>query len=295
MTRRPAAFLLVLMAGIFLAAGGAASGLSDLVFSGADAHYRGDLPAAAAAFEAALRLDPDNSFARNQLGLVYAKQQKPDRAMAQFQQVAAAEPDNTFARLWIGILDLQSGALDRAYAAFTGVLAVDPNNADACYFIGTILYVRRDIADAIRYLKRARDADSREPETHYRLARAFDNLDMTENARLEYLRTLALKPTHTGALNDLGWLQYNRGRKEEAVSLWEKTLRINPRDRDAVLNLARVYNEQAYAAESAGDEAAAVALWKKVLAVHPADKSAKYHLARHRKGGKGLQSASPPD
>jgi tetratricopeptide (TPR) repeat protein len=292
---RFAAMVLILVLGMGTAADGRGADLSELVISAADAHYRGDLKTAAADFEAALRLSPDDAFARNQLGLVYAKQQRWDRAMAQFQQVAQMERDNTFARLWIGILHLQDGDLARARDAFEAVLAIDPNNADACYFIGTIHYIGRDPVEAIRFLKRARDADSREPETHYRLARAFDNVDMIDNARLEYLRTLVLKPTHTGALNDLGWLQYNRGMTEEAVALWRRTLRINPKDRDAVLNLARVYNEQAFSAVRDGDEAGAVALWERTLAVHPSDKAARYYLSQYSKNGKGLQSVHGPE
>ena len=292
---RCAGILLAAMALLWAPGGGFAADLSDLVFSGADAHYRGDLPAAAQAFEAAIRHAPQNGFARNQLGLVYAKQHRFEDAMEQFRKVAAMEADNTFARLWIGILQLQAGNLDTAQKAFTDVLRIDADHAEACYFMGTIHYVRRNSGEAIRYLKKARDADSQEPETHYRLARAFDNVDMVENARLEYLRTLALKPTHTGALNDLGWLQYNRGKMEEAVSLWKKTLRINPRDRDAVLNLSRVYNERAFLAVVTGDTAAARSLWEKVLSVHPKDRAARYYLRKFTRNGKGLQSAPVPE
>ena len=170
--RRAAAVILALAALLVLIrTEGFGVDFNDLLFSGADAHYRGDLSTAAAAFEAALRMEPGNSFARNQLGLVYAKQHEFNRAMDQFQQVAAMESDNTFARLWIGILYLQEGDLDRAFGSFTELLAIDEKNADACYFVGTIYYVRRNLPEAIRYLKRARDADSQEPETHYRLAR----------------------------------------------------------------------------------------------------------------------------
>jgi tetratricopeptide (TPR) repeat protein len=292
---RTAGIWLVVTVLLWAPGGGFAADFSDLVFSGADAHYRGDLPGAAQSFEAAIRRTPENGFARNQLGLVYAKQHRFEDAMEQFCKVAAMEADNTFARLWIGILQLQAGNLDRAQRAFTDILRIDPNHAEACYFMGTIHYVRRNSVEAIRFLKMARDADSREPETHYRLARAFDNVDMEENARLEYLRTLALKPTHTKALNDLGWLRYNRGQMEEAVLLWKKTLGINPRDRDAVLNLARVYNEQAFQALVTGDTAAATSLWKKVLSVHPKDSAARHYLRQFAHNGKGLQSAPVPE
>ena len=47
-----------------------------LIFQGSDFHYRGDIEKAIERFEKALLLDPDNEFAHNQLGLLYAKKGK---------------------------------------------------------------------------------------------------------------------------------------------------------------------------------------------------------------------------
>ncbi|MBW1744975.1 MAG: tetratricopeptide repeat protein [Deltaproteobacteria bacterium] len=64
----------------------------------------------------------------------------------------------------------------------------------------------------------------READTHFRLAKAFHNVDMVANAMLEYKRTLEIKPAYTKAINEIGWIYYNKGVKENAIAQWKKTL-----------------------------------------------------------------------
>jgi tetratricopeptide (TPR) repeat protein len=75
---------------------------------------------------------------------------------------------------------------------------------------------------------------------------------MTSNAHLEYQRTLALKPSHTKAINGIGWIYYNSGDRDAAISEWKKTLKVNPKDRDAIFNLAKAYNDLAWEAKERG-------------------------------------------
>ena len=56
----------------------AAADVNTLIFQGSDFHYRGDIDKAIQRFEKALQLDPDNEFAHNQLGLLYAKKGNSD-------------------------------------------------------------------------------------------------------------------------------------------------------------------------------------------------------------------------
>jgi len=133
----------------------------------------------------------------------------------------------------------------------------------------------------MEYLKKARDADSDEPDTHYRLAQAFHNLDMTQNALLEYERTLALKSSHTKAINGIGWIYYNRGDQDAAITEWKKTLKVNPKDRDAIFNLAKAYNDSAWKATERGEHRKAVSYWKKTVGVDPKNKAALSYLKKY--------------
>jgi len=254
--------------------------INDLIFQGADSHYRGDLYNAILKFEEVVRKDPKNEYAYNQLGILYAKQDRFDQAFQVFSIVERIDRQNTFALLWLGILHLRKGEMEPAFTKFKEIIGIDPHHADAYYFIGTIYNFMHNPVMAIEYLKKARDADAEEAETHFRLAKAFHNLDMIANAMLEYRRAMEIKPTYTKAINELGWIYCNQGDLEKACQHWKMTLKINSRDRDAVFNLAKAYNDFAWRAFVSGRKQEAIGYWKRTLSVNPSNKAAKYYLKK---------------
>lgn len=257
--------------------------VNDLIFQGADFHYKGKLDEAIGKFQAAVRIDPGNEYAHNQLGILYAKKERFGDAFQEFSRVVQIDRRNTFALLWLGILYLRQNDLNKAFEKFQEIVKIDPNNADTYYYLGAIYNFRHNQAKAIEYLKKARDADSGEADTHYRLGKAFHNVDMIYNALLEYDRALVLKPSYTAAINEIGWIYYNNGNYEEAIGEWKKTLRINPRDGDAIFNLAKAYNDLAWKSLSAGNSREAVRYWQKTLGVNPGNKAAEYNLKKYGK------------
>ncbi|NCC24867.1 MAG: tetratricopeptide repeat protein [Deltaproteobacteria bacterium] len=260
--------------------GATAQDVNDLLFSGSDLHYQGKLTEAARDFSKAVSMDPKNEFARNQLGLILAKEEKFEQAFEQFSAVAKMSPDNTFARTWLGVLYLRQNAVDKAFQEFREILRLDPNNANAYYFIGVIYAVEHNFKQAVEYLRKAQKVGSDDPETHIRLAQAFAGLGMSYNAQLEYERALDLAPKSTKALNGLGWIFFNRGEAGKAIEIWQEALKISPKDPDARFNLAKVFNDQAYAAWQAKDMAKAKQLWQKTLQNEPDNKAAKYYLQK---------------
>ena len=260
----------------------AGSDVSGLIFQGADLHHRGKLDKAILKFESAVRLDPKNEYAHNQLGVLYAKKNKFDRAFREFVIVEKIDKRNTFAALWQGIIYLRQEKVDKAFKKFNEIIEIDPDNADAYYFTGAIYNFRHNPSMAVKYLKKARDADSMEAETHFRLAKAFHNMDMTANAMLEYERALEIKPEYTQAINEKGWLCYNQGNIKSAIRYWKKVLKINNRDRDAVFNLAKVYNELAWKYLMSNRLKEAVDYWEKTVSINPGNKAAKYYLNKYK-------------
>jgi hypothetical protein len=45
-----------------------------------------------------------------------------------------------------------------------------------------------------------------------------------KSIEIEYKRTLDIKPKYTKAMNEIGWIYYNKGDKENAIAQWVKTL-----------------------------------------------------------------------
>ncbi len=255
-----------------------AASVDDLIFMGADHQYHGRLDKAARAFAAALRAEPGNEFALSQLALVQARQERFDEAEDLFGKVVRDWPDNTFARLWLGVLRLRDNDARAAFGRFSEVLALDPDNAGAYYFLGVMYAVEHKPAKAVEHLRKAQAMTRGDPDLHHRLATAFLGLDMPANVELELTRVLELDPRNLRALNDLGWLYYNSGRRALALESWRQALVVGPSDAEARSNMAKVFNEEAWAMHRAGDEQGARRLWRQVLEVDAGNKAAAHHL-----------------
>ncbi len=180
---------LLLLTGVAFAQGG-----ENLVFEAAREHFKGNLPKALELFQEVAVRDPQNTYAQNQLGVIYAKQEQAQEALKAFERVKAQDPLNIFARNWIGILRLKLGQMDRAFSEFEEILSVDSENANAHYYLGAIYNIRRNRRAAIVELKKARDANSQEPDTHFRLAQAFHNADRCKTPSWNILVPLSSTP-----------------------------------------------------------------------------------------------------
>ncbi len=135
---------------------------------------------------------------------------------------------------------LKDNKIKEATSQFEEVLKLDPYNANAYYFLGVVYAVEHNLKQSILYLRKAQEVGSDDPETHYRLALAFLGLDMVYNAELELKKALELNPKYVKALNELGWVYYNRGEVDRAIKTWDKSLKINAKNNEARYNLAKV-------------------------------------------------------
>jgi TolB-like protein/predicted Zn-dependent protease len=126
-------------------------------------------------------------------------------------------------------------------------LALDPGFAQAraklahVYVIKalTLGYPRREWADSgIALARRAIDDDPSLPLGHYALATAHGTLGQLTDAVEEFEKVLELQPSAGPVLAWLSWIQYQRGRPDEAVDLVRRAFRIDPREWALPFNMA---------------------------------------------------------
>lgn len=250
----------------------------DLVLVGSDALYRGDVVAAQRAFESALRQDPDNDFARNQLALCLARQEEFDKAEELFAQVAGRSPDNVFSRLWMGIIALNDDDPSGAVGWFQDVLERAPDHPGALYLLGVEAASRRDLAGAVEYFNKAGRSGKDDADLQFRLAESYRGLGMRANARLSYVRAVEADPRHIGALVGLGWLAYDEGRRQEAFRAWGRALEVAPGQGEARASLGAVLVREGLELRTEGRVDEARATFAKALEFDPGNKAALYYL-----------------
>ena len=260
-----------------------AEGGMDALLQGMLHLQRGELKEARNLLTQAIEADSADAFAHLQLGIAQARLGDFSGARASFGHSYRLSAEDPWSSLWLGICALRDRDLDEAESWCRKTLQTDPFNADARYLLGTISHLRGDWEGAVRELTRARDAHSTDPETHFRLALTYHSLGMMASAELEYRRALALDSRHIRAMSQLGWLEYNSGRRTDAITRWKRALTIAPGYTDASLSLSQVYDEIGREQLAAGDIGGALTNWKESLRYNPTNRAAKHYIQRYGK------------
>ncbi len=123
----------------------------------AQAHLsHGNLPAAIAAYEAAVREEGGNGELLNNLAMAYKAAGDRAKAEAALRRAIAAAPGLSYPHKNLGMLLVVRGEPDSALAELTQAQALDPGDAEAAAAIGALLAERGDRAAAAAAFARAR-------------------------------------------------------------------------------------------------------------------------------------------
>lgn len=143
---------------------------------------QGDFPAAVAALERALELDPKVADAGTSLGEIHLRQGDLEAAEAALRGELAHHPRSPRAHhLLATVLDLR-GNEQEAAELLRALLADRPEHSDARYLLGKILLAGGDAEGAAAQLEAAAGLAPGEPEVHFQLAQAYRRLGRGEAA-----------------------------------------------------------------------------------------------------------------
>ncbi len=181
------------------------------------------------AFNAAIRLQPDNLQAHYLLALVYASVKDFDSASRQYELIlkkfSSLEPQNADFYFYLGQLYLTQGKAGQAVAQFEKVLELQPKNVALLLQVGSFYldHARQD--EGVRLLRRCIELDPVNGEClnalGYGYAEAGVNL---AEAALLIKRALELEPASAAYLDSLGWVYYRQGNFNDALIFLRQAL-----------------------------------------------------------------------
>jgi 4-amino-4-deoxy-L-arabinose transferase-like glycosyltransferase len=117
---------------------------------------RGNLPAAIAAYEAAVREEGGNGELLNNLAMAYRAVGDRARAEATLRRAIAAAPGLSYPRKNLGMLLIVRGEMDSALVQLREAQRIEPDDAEAAGAIGALLAERGEGAAAAAAFARAR-------------------------------------------------------------------------------------------------------------------------------------------
>ncbi len=173
-----------------------------------------------------------------QSGLKLSSQGRHGEAIAQFEQALALQPDDPMVLFALGNTACQLGQAGMAEQFFRRVLAHDPCRTEAIVNLSNLLRANGQFDAAIALLIPAVAREPKCPELQLTLGSAWRERGDVERAKLHYQAALIARPDYALALSNLADLLCDEGQRDVAKNLYDKALKIEPKNAQARLNRA---------------------------------------------------------
>jgi tetratricopeptide (TPR) repeat protein len=186
-----------------------------------------DFPRAAAAFEQALRLDPQDVDARYVLALVYVQLNDYKKAAQEYEKLlgreAAELAEKTQLRRILSQLYFLQDDWNAAGEQSAAILRLNPLDESALYFQAVLAHERGDIEEAVegfREILRHYPGDTRAMNSLAYLY-AEEDRDLQEALALAQ-RAVSEEPGIGPYLDTLGWVYFKIGETDRAIEFLER-------------------------------------------------------------------------
>jgi|GEM_PF-517263 len=237
---------------------------SDHMDKGLDYEDQGQFDAAIAAFDAAIRLDPDDALAHYNLGRVYYLQDQMEQAAAAFEKAIQIDPEMAEAHTNLGAVYRAQGRVEEAIAACETAIQLDPNDDMAYYNLALAYSDQGQLDEAIAAYGEALRINSENAGAHYNLAHAYYRQGKLDEAVVAWKKTAELEPDDSMTYNNIGRVYFEQGRFDEALVFLKQAIALDPENPLPHSNLALLYQEQGRVDE-------AIAAFEAYLDIIPAD------------------------
>jgi tetratricopeptide (TPR) repeat protein len=148
----------------------------------------------------------DYPIARLNLGEVYGKTQRYNDAIVEFNKAIKADSSMFLAHYNLGTAYMLLGSNKKAENAFKECLSLNPNHEPALF----------------------------------NLARVYQNRELWGKSNSILMKFLKIKGPNASVYSAMGWNTLMSGELEESSKLYEKVLSFESKNREALINLAKI-------------------------------------------------------
>jgi len=149
---------------------------------------------------------PDYALARLNLGEIYGKTQRYNKAIVELDRAIRANPSMFLAHFNLGTAHMLTGSDDKAELAFKTCLNLNPNHEPALF----------------------------------NLALVYQNKKLWANSNDIFRKFIKIKGPNASVYSEMAWNNLMSGNIEQAGTLYEKVLSFESNHQTALINLARI-------------------------------------------------------
>jgi arylsulfatase A-like enzyme/Flp pilus assembly protein TadD len=187
--------------------------------------------------------DPKVGDAHFALGNLYLRQRKFTDAIAAFQKALELKPDDSFAVINVASAYQSMGRIDDAERFVLDYLKTGFQDSQLLFLLGNMNYRRKDFDKAIGYLEQCLAQNPQSASAHNGLAAIYITRDDLAKAEEHLNAALAIIPRLQSLRYNMAQLREKQNRLTEAADLYLQEIADSPKSFKALFNLSRVYRQ----------------------------------------------------
>jgi tetratricopeptide (TPR) repeat protein len=221
-----------------------------------------------------LQTDPDASYIRTNLGVVYYDRKQKDLARKEWERALADKPDSVPTLTNLGLVYTELGSYDEAANLLQRAIQLKPLFPDAHYDYGILLDKAGHKDEALEEFRKAAELSPLNPLALRWYATELAATGKLPEAEVQFKRSIELDPS-LGAFHGLAALYLQTGQNNLAEKTLRQLVRTYSYDSTGHLELPKLL-------EASGRQTEAKAEYEAVLLTDPANTEAKSAIQRVR-------------
>lgn len=216
-----------------------------LNISGDEAWQEGNIDEAIREYEAALKLDPDNTNVLNSLGVCFAAKNELDSALEFFRKSAQTDPLEAMPVYNEGLVHEVKEEGEKAIEAFEKAMALNPESFEISFHAGKVYMDFDEMEKALFLLEKAHALKPEHGPALAFLAECLLMLEDFEKAFRFFRKAQQRMPWSPQVLSGLGFCFFKRDEGLDiAATFCEEALALEPENPLFALRLARIWKSQ---------------------------------------------------
>ncbi|MDB3929899.1 tetratricopeptide repeat protein [Paracoccaceae bacterium] len=196
--------------------------------------------AAVANYQNVLRLDPQNTDARNNIGMVAYKNGDFDAAVEQYQKTTQLEPGFADGHYNLGNALRKKNNLSQAIKSFKNAIKIKPYDTEILTNYGHTLQTYGAFLEATEYYKKALKINPNLAKISTLIDSALTKKNELDSGLAILLKSRKIAPNSAEAIFTEGGLYESSGYLEAAVNYYQKTILLEPSHDKAFYNSGKI-------------------------------------------------------
>lgn len=197
-------------------------------------------------FKRALQYNPSFTDARYEMAWCQNELKDYAGAVGNLKQVRTAWPDYAKVYFELGYAFEQLGRLDSAVAQYNKCLQINPNYVSVYKRLAGLAYNKEDYTQALQHYQKAVDVSTEEINDYlfwYRKGFCENNGKEYEKALLSFQKAQAQNKRYASTYLEIGYAHAKLKHNDSAIAAYQKAIELEPKNHVGYNGIAEVYRD----------------------------------------------------